>query len=145
MRLGNPNPRRFWRVWRGFPASVCVRGCGKLPGRAAGHHCPPAPMRNSPPLPQSNCQHQENGLENRHLSKRTSQGGDLAWRGPLAGWRPAILRWRLAWGRGEGPGPLLFSGTPKLLFPRKTVFPRVEIWGLGRAFRHHSSYQTAWI
>ena len=23
MRLGNPNPRRFWRLWRGFPAGVC--------------------------------------------------------------------------------------------------------------------------
>lgn len=51
MRLGNPRK------------TLPVRGCGKLPARAVGHRCLPVLKRNSLPLPQNNCQYQENDLE----------------------------------------------------------------------------------
>lgn len=53
MRLGTP----------GGLALLLRHGCGKLPARAAGHHCLPVLKRSSLPLPQNNCQYQESDLE----------------------------------------------------------------------------------
>lgn len=77
-----------------------VRGCGKLPAHAMDHHCLPALMKNSLPLPQNNCQYQENDLERDTLVRQPCDLKIWPKRAGLATVM-ALVRWKYGWGRGE--------------------------------------------
>lgn len=149
MRLGNP--RRSGLASQTLP----VRGCGKLPAHAVDHHCLPVLKRNSLPLPQNNCQYQENDLET-DTSVRKPRNGKvwptrlveswLSTGGNMEGWRRATAM----------VGHAIFSGVSELLLPRDISgtssfnFPTrrsgdgllLDPRGLQTL---RTSYQTAWI
>lgn len=149
MRLGNPGRSGIASQTRP------VRGCGKLPAHAVGHHCLPVLKRNSPPLPQNSCQYQENDLETDTSVRkpRNRRSGPRDW------WNHGSPRVEMWQGRRKATamvGHVIFSGISKLLLPKDisgTISFNFPTWSPGDGLlldpqglqTLQTSYRTAWI